>query len=135
MNAPRLQAEPRSGKGSHHARVLLLGEPSLSSYFRRVLEKRGCQCSLGDWTTFDPRQFDLIVSSSPIEDKEGLLLSLEGSGCTVFICQHGDGGEVLWVPIMVKGERGINADALSPNDFFGYLDRMESKLNRAPATA
>lgn len=127
----RLQANSGSRRAPRRAKILLLGEPSLSSYFRRVLEKRGYECSLGEGARLDPREFDLILSASPIEDTDRLLTTLAGSRSGVFICQPNKERGFVWAPMILRGERCINAPALSPSDFIAYLDRMEANLNYA----
>lgn len=127
----RLQENSGSRRAPRRAKILLLGEPSLSSYFRRVLEKRGYECSLGEGARLDPREFDLILSASPIEDTDRLLTALAGSRSGVFICQPNKERGFVWAPMMLQGERCINAPALSPSDFIAYLDRMEANLNYA----
>lgn len=127
----RLQVKPGSRRTSRRAKILLLGEPSLSSYFRRVLEKRGYECSLGEGAKLDPREFDLILSALPMEGTDRLLTTLAGSRSGVFICQPSKERGFVWAPVMLQGERCINAPALSPSDFIAYLDRVEANLNYA----
>ncbi len=133
MNAPRMQMENKGTNRARRARILLLGDPLLISYFRLVLEKLGCECSIakpnGDLATVDIGNFDLVVSAIPGEREEALLSSLAGRGCTVYACRQLDDGGYGWFPIMVDGETCIKAQVLNPTDFIAYINQIAASLS------
>lgn len=134
----QLEKLPRGQSRSHGFRVLVLGDQSVGSYIRRGLEKRGCECSLAasgeDAASLVSRNdFDLVISTVPLEQNDPLLSQLTGSQCTVVSYQP-DQSICCWLPVMRRGTKCFGAPALRPIDFISHVDRMLTESND-PAAA
>jgi hypothetical protein len=108
-------------------RILVLGDPSVASYLRRGLERRGCLCLLA--TSHDEatdlathNDFRLIISTIPVQSNHALLSQLRGSPCTVVAYQP-SGGISCWLPVMLRGLKCDAAPALSATEMIDLVDR------------
>jgi len=121
----------------HSARTLVVGEPSLASYIRRGLERRGCNCSmvanLEDAANLAGQgKFDLIITISGREPDGRLLSKLKGSACTVISLQSTPSA-TCWLLIMNSGEACPKAVRMTPTEFCGSVDRVVAQLQERPA--
>jgi CheY-like chemotaxis protein len=110
-------------------RVLVIGETDNgSSYLRGQLESRGCLCWFARSTEesialFGQHSFHLILSTTPMQQENPLLVELGDSNCTVFSsCPVEDG--CWWVPLVRRGQRCSNAPALRSSEFIIELNQM-----------
>lgn len=120
-----------AGKHDQRVKVLVLGDPLVGSYLSRGLEKRGCHCSLATSAEsaaelVSQNDFDLIVSTTMLEQDDPFISQLSGSKCTVLYCHPVEG---TWLPIMNRGNKCFGAPALSPIGVIELVDRLAAGLS------
>ncbi len=114
-------------------KVLLLGESAEgSSYLLRRLEQRGCRCWFATSTEealalFERHAFHLILSTSPLHQKNPLIDAVGGANCRVFSCYPVEDG-CWWLPLVHHGQKCLGAPALRPSEFVSLLDRLVTEI-------
>jgi hypothetical protein len=109
--------------------VLLLGErESGLSYLRQQLENRGCSCWFArstneDLALFGRHCFQLIISTTPLNQANSLLTELGASACAVYYCYPVEDG-CWWLPVARHGQKCFGAPALRPSEFVAVPDEM-----------
>jgi hypothetical protein len=134
----QLEGSLRCPSTSHRFRGLVFGDPSVGSYIRHELEKRGYNFSLATSRQdvadlINRNDFGLIVSTMPLKQDDPLLSKLSGSRCTVVSYQPADDG--CWLPVMSHGSKCFDASVLCGRAFIGLVNQVVNELNDPPDTA
>lgn len=106
--------------------VLLLGETEAEvSNLRRFLEKRGCHCSFATAATARDSlasfAIDLMISASPLEQADPLVLSLGGARCRIFYRFRVE-DSCWWIPLSGGPRKCLGEPALRANEFAHGLE-------------
>jgi hypothetical protein len=119
-------------------RVLLLSETEHGcANLRRGLEKRGCLCSFGSSFSeaavlFRQHPFQLVISTIPFHQYDGLLARLAGLPSTVFQSFAVEAGS-WWLPVARNGQPCIGAPALRPDEFQRAVNQIIEEISRVRA--
>jgi hypothetical protein len=121
-------------------RVLLLSETEHGCVnLRRGLEKRGCLCWFGSSfneaaALFGRHSFQLVISTIPFHQYDGLLARLAGLPSTVFQYFPVEDGS-WWLPVAQNGKPCVGAAALRPNEFMGAVNHIIEEISRVRTLA
>jgi hypothetical protein len=112
----------------HRCRVLVFGEPSVGSYIRHRLERRGCLCSLAAsieeaLALARRHDFRLVISMVPLASDHPLVSQFSGSQCTILAYQPSEGVS-CWLPVINCGRKCPGVSALTPTEFIDLVDRI-----------
>ena len=109
--------------------VLLLGKNAkTSSNLVLRLERQGCECWFAKSAEegvelFKRHNFQLVLSTSPVQQAMRIASLLEQSNCSVFCALPVEQG-CWWLPLMNSGEKCLGAPALRAGEFVTALDQM-----------